>query len=209
MKQDTFVYDPTTPEFQVDMHDIYRVLRDHYPLHHDVAHGFYALSRFADVWAAVHDPDAFSSVVAEAEALMPQMIYMDAPRHTDLRAIVSRAFTPKRIADIEGRVREITRALIEGFAAKGECDLVHDFAAPLPSTVIAELIGVPDEHVESFRSWTEQFVGITSTAVVPAQAGTQIPEAVVMSLRFRGDDSVCEAMSRIRYDKARQGPLRR
>ena len=72
MKQHTFVYDPTTPEFQVDMHDIYRVLRDHYPLHHDVAHGFYALSRFDDVWAAVHDTVTFSSVVSEADALMPQ-----------------------------------------------------------------------------------------------------------------------------------------
>jgi cytochrome P450 len=173
MKHDTFVYDPTTPEFQVEMHEIYGVLRDHYPLYHDAERGFWALSRFDDVWAAVHDTATFSSVVSEADALMPQMIYMDAPRHTDLRAIVSRAFTPKRIVDLEGRVREITRALIDGFAAKGECELVHDFAAPLPSTVIAELIGVPDEHVESFRSWTEQFVGITSTADF-ADAATKI-----------------------------------
>jgi cytochrome P450 len=164
MKQDTFVYDPTTAAFQVHMHDVYRVMRDEHPLYHDGERGFYALSRFEDVWAAVHDPQTYSSVVSEADALMPQMIYMDAPRHTDLRALVSRAFTPKRIADLENRVREITRDLLERVAPKGECDLVQDFAAPLPSTVIAELIGVPDEHVESFRSWTEQFVGITSTA---------------------------------------------
>ena len=162
MAQATFVYDPTTARFQTELRDVYRVMRDEFPVYRDPEGRFYALTRFADVWNAVHDWAAFSNDhEAEADALMPQMIYMDPPRHTELRALVSRAFTPKRMADLEPRIRELARELIDRFAGTGSCDLVADFAAPLPSTVIGEAIGVPDEHLESFRDWTEQFISIT------------------------------------------------
>jgi len=162
MTQATFVYDPTTPQFQLEMHEVYRVLRDDHPVYRDPDHRFFAVSRFADVWSAVHDWATFSSDhVVEADALMPQMIYMDPPRHTDLRALVSRAFTPKRIADLEPRIRELAAELVDALLAAGGGDLVHDFAAPLPSTIAGELIGVPPEHLESFRSWTEQFIAIS------------------------------------------------
>ena len=162
MAQATFVYDPTTARFQTEMHDVYRVLRDEFPVYQDPERRFFAISRFADVWNAVHDWATFSNDhVAEADALMPQMIYMDPPRHTELRALVSRAFTPKRMADLEPRIREVARELTDRFVPTGTCDLVADFAAPLPSTVIGEAIGVPPEHLESFRDWTEQFISIT------------------------------------------------
>ena len=89
----TFVYDPTTTRFQEEMHDVYRVLRDDWPVYVS-PEGTYVLSRFADVWGAVHDWRAFSSTCAEAEQLMPQMIYMDPPRHTALRALVSAPSRP-------------------------------------------------------------------------------------------------------------------
>ncbi|HVB27302.1 MAG TPA: cytochrome P450 [Mycobacteriales bacterium] len=163
MSQQTFVYDPSTAEFQRDMHDVYRTMRDRYPV--------YATSRFADLWNAIHDPETFSSDgVAEAAELMPQMIYMDPPRHTELRALVSRAFTPRRVAKLGDRVREVARELIGGFAAAGRCDLVHDLAAPVPSTIMGELIGVPPEHSEQFRSWTEAFLEVTSPADIAERA---------------------------------------
>ena len=162
MSQATFVYDPTTARFQVDMHDVYRTLRDDHPVYRDPDGRFFALSRFDDVWHAVHEWTTFSSDhVLEADALMPQMIYMDPPRHTALRTIVSRAFTPKRIADLEGRIRELADELLDGFSAAGRADLVAEYAAPLPATIAGELIGVPPEHIESFRSWTEQFIAIS------------------------------------------------
>ena len=140
MTQDTFVYDPSTAEFQQRMHDVYREMRDRHPLY--VGRGFYAISRFSDLWDAIHDPDTFSSDgVAEAAQLMPQMIYMDPPRHTELRALVSRAFTPRRVAELEDRVRAVTRERIAGFASAGRCDVVHDLAAPVPSTIMSALIG--------------------------------------------------------------------
>jgi cytochrome P450 len=169
MSQRTFVYDPGTADFQRHMQEIYRVLRDEHPVYE--GSGWFAISRFEDLWNAIHDWAAFSSAhVAEAGLLMPQMIYMDPPRHTSLRAIVSRAFTPKRVAELEDRVRQVTRRLIDGFAATGSCELIGDLAAPLPSTVMAELIGVPPEHIEQFRLWTEAFLDVTSPADIAERA---------------------------------------
>lgn len=155
-----FGYDPSTPGFQQDIWDVYRTLRDLHPVYFDSAKSQYALSRFDDVWRAVNDWEGFTSIVEEADNFLPQMIYMDPQRHTRLRALVSRAFTPKRIAEIEPIVQTTTRELLDRIAERGRCDLQHDYAAILPSAVIARMIGVPDEHVETFRSWTESFLEI-------------------------------------------------
>jgi hypothetical protein len=155
-----FVYDPSTAGFQERIWDVYRTLRDEYPVYFDQAKSQFVLSRFEDVWRAVNDWESFSSVVEEAENFLPQMIYMDPIRHTQLRALVSRAFTPKRIAEIEPLARSIARGLIDEIAEQGRCELQHEYAAVLPSLVIAKMIGVPDEHVADFRSWTESFLEI-------------------------------------------------
>ncbi len=155
-----FVYDPSTLEFQEHIWDVYRTLRDEYPVYVDEARQQYVLSRFDDVWRAVNDWESFSSVVEEAGNFLPQMIYMDPVRHTQLRALVSRAFTPKRVAEIEPLTRSIARDLVDGIAARGRCDLQHDYAAVLPSMVIGKMIGVPDEHIDAFRSWTDSFLEI-------------------------------------------------
>ena len=155
-----FIYDPSTAQFQADLWDVYRKMRDEYPVYRHPVTGTYALSRFDDVWRAVHDHDTFSNVVEEAQSLLPQMIYFDPPRHTSMRALVSRAFTPKRVAAVEGLVRQTARELCAEVAERGECELQHEFASILPSVVIARMIGVPDEHIDSFRTWTESFLEI-------------------------------------------------
>ena len=154
------VYDPSTMQFQRDLWDVYRRLRDEQPVYADPGGAFYALSRFEDVWRAVNDSATFSSVVDEANNLLPQMIYLDPPRHSAMRALVSRAFTPSRVAQVEGLVRTTARGLIDAIADAGACELQHEFAAVLPSVVIAKMIGVDDEHVEAFRTWTESFLEI-------------------------------------------------
>ena len=156
---DTFVYDPTTAAFQTDMHAIYRELRDRHPVYVN-AQGTYVLSRFQDVWNAVHDWEAFSSdYVAEAAEQLPSMIYMDPPRHSALRALVSRAFTPKRVADLEPRIRAVACDLLD--SPSSPFDVAQSFAAPLPSIIMSDLLGVPEEHRESFRTWTEAFLEVT------------------------------------------------
>jgi hypothetical protein len=155
------LYDPSTAQFQEDIWDVYRTLRDHHPVYRDEARQQYVVTRFEDVWRAVHDWETFSSVVDEAQNLLPQMIYMDPPRHTALRALVSRAFTPKRVAEVESLTRSAARGLLDEIADRGdECELQHEYAAVIPSVVIARMIGVPDEHVADFRTWTESFLEI-------------------------------------------------
>src|SRR3954452_4338137 len=155
-----FVYDPGTAEFQEHIWDIYRTLRDDYPVYYDEPKKQYVLSRFDDVWRAVNDWETFSSIVEEADNFLPQMIYMDPTRHTELRALVSRAFTPRRMAEMEPLVRSTARQLIDCIAERGQCELQHEFAAVLPSVVIAKMIGVPEEHIDTFRGWTESFLEI-------------------------------------------------
>jgi cytochrome P450 len=155
------LYDPSTAQFQEDIWDVYRTLRDHHPVYHDGIRQQYVISRFEDVWRAVHDWETFSSIVDEAQNLLPQMIYMDPPRHTALRSLVSRAFTPKRVAEVESLTRAAARSLVDEIARRGgECELQHEYAAVIPSVVIARMIGVPDEHVADFRTWTESFLEI-------------------------------------------------
>ena len=163
------VYDPTTMQFQQDMFPIYQRMRDEQPVY--VGDGFYALSRFEDVWRAVNDWEAFSSVVDEANSLLPQMIYFDPPRHTAMRALVSRAFTPKRVAEVEGLVRATARSLLDEVGAAGGCELQHSFAAVVPSVVIAKMIGVEEEHIPQFRGWTESFLEITGPSDYQEAAG--------------------------------------
>jgi cytochrome P450 family 130 len=154
------VYDPSTLEFQDHIWDVYRTLRDEAPVYFDESKQQYVLSRFTDVLSATNDWRTFSSVVDEASIYLPQLIYLDPERHTHMRALLSRAFTPRRIAAIEPMTRSVARALVDGIVSGGRCDLQHEFASVLPSVVIAKLIGVPDEHVEAFRSWTGSFLAI-------------------------------------------------
>ncbi|HSJ96115.1 MAG TPA: cytochrome P450 [Myxococcota bacterium] len=164
-----FVYDPARPDFQDRAHEIYRTLRDERPAYHNPEAGFWALSRFADVRAAAGDPATFSSEGTDtSQGLLPMIQALDPPRHDALRQLVSKAFTARRMADMEPEIRRIARELIAGFARAGEADLVASFARHLPSRVIGAMLGVPPERRERFLEWTE--------AMVEAQPGTESAE---------------------------------
>ena len=156
---DDFVYDPTRPDFQANAHAVYRVLRDEHPVYRNPATDIWALSRYADVRDAATDTKTFSSENTDITVgLLPQIQSMDAPRHDALRNLVSRAFTGRRADAMEPRIRAIARRLIDGFAARGEADLMHEFARHVPSLVIGEMIGVPEDRREAFLDWTEAMV---------------------------------------------------
>ena len=166
-----FRYDPTAPSFQDSLYDDYRWMRDHAPVYRDDTTGVYALTRHADVWDAVHDHARFSSDVAEAQNLLPQMIYFDPPRHTAHRALVSRAFTPRRVVDLEPMVHAIARDLCAALADRAEIDFQHEYAALVPSLVASRLIGIPDELTPEFRRITECFLEISDAQEFAANAG--------------------------------------
>jgi len=158
-RPDDFVYDPTRPDFQANAHAIYRTLRDEHPVYHDPGKDVWALSRFADVRDAATDTARLSSENTDITVgLLPQIQSIDPPRHDALRGLVSRAFTGRRADAMEPRIREIARRLIDGFAARGEADLLAEFARHLPSLVIGEMIGVPEDRHEAFLEWTEAMV---------------------------------------------------
>jgi cytochrome P450 len=158
-RPDGFVYDPTRPDFQADAHAIYRTLRDEYPVYENPRTGIWAISRFADVRDAATDTATFSSENTDITVgLLPQIQSMDAPRHDALRSLVSRAFTGRRADAMEPRIRAVARRLIAGFAHRGEADLMAEFARHLPSLVIGEMIGVPEDRREAFLDWTEAMV---------------------------------------------------
>ena len=150
-----FEYDPFESDFQEQSHQIYRTLRDAHPAYHNEERGFWAISRFADVWAATLDLDALTTEgMEEAKALKPMLNFLDPPRHDQLRALVSRAFTFRRVQEMEPKIRRIARELIEEFASRGECELLEDYAIPLPGRIIAEMIGVPSDRREEFLDYT-------------------------------------------------------
>ena len=154
-------FNPYDPALHEHPYPVYKRLRDEFPLHYNAEMNFYTLSRYADVFDAVQKPDLFISGkgiavgieggAANVVGAVPLLIMMDRPRHTQLRSLVSRAFTPRRISRLEPRVRAIARDLLAEFEAKPEADLVKDYSAPLPTIVIAELLGVPAEDQRWFK----------------------------------------------------------
>jgi hypothetical protein len=159
--QPRFVYDPSRPDFQAHIYAIYRRLRDEHPVYVDAERGRYALSRFEDVRAAASDPQTFSSEgTSLAVGLLPHIQVMDPPRHDRLRRLVTVAFTPRRIAEQEPRIRGIARGLLDQFAGKGRADLMADYARHVPSRAIGDMIGVPPERREAFLHWTESMVAV-------------------------------------------------
>ncbi|MCH2173971.1 cytochrome P450, partial [Myxococcota bacterium] len=161
-----FEFDPHSHELHDDPYPVYRKLREEHPVLWNPTHRFWSVARYDDVMAGLKRPLAFSSDRSRLESSrnpsqsMPMMITMDPPGHDELRSLVNRAFTPRRMAHLEERIRGIATELIDGFIDRGSCDLWADFAAPLPTSVIASLLGVPPEDGEMFKE--------KSTAVVAA-----------------------------------------
>ena len=154
-------FNPYDPALHQDPYPVYRRLRDEFPLHYNKELNFWTLSRYADVFDALQKPDLYCSrkgitvglgeMPAGVSESVPLLIMTDRPRHTQLRALVSRAFTPRRIAALEPRVRSIAGRLLDDFWEQKEADLVRDFSGPLPTVVIAELLGVPAEDQKWFK----------------------------------------------------------
>ncbi len=156
-------WDPFDTQIDTDPYDIWRRLRDDAPLYRNERYDFYALSRFADVEAAHRDPKTFSSAHGTVLELMTehpigggQMIFLDPPEHTRLRTLVSRAFTPRRIGELEGRIRALCADFLDAAGPRGTFDYVQDFGARLPAMVIASLLGVPLEDQNEVRGYIDQ-----------------------------------------------------
>ncbi|MEU7378479.1 cytochrome P450 [Streptomyces sp. NPDC042207] len=161
-----------TWEFASDPYPAYAWLREHAPVHRTrLPSGVEAwlVTRYADARQALADQRLSKNPVHHAEPahakgrtgipgerkaeLMTHLLNIDPPDHTRLRRLVSKAFTPRRVAEFAPRVQELTDGLIDGFAGRGTADLIREFAFPLPIYAICDLLGVPREDQDDFRDW--------------------------------------------------------
>jgi cytochrome P450 len=125
------------------------------------------VARYADVRAVLLDHANFSSAQLATSGFEeqnnlfghdPSMLVADPPVHTRLRRLVSRDFTPRRIRELEPRIREIAAQLVDTAQRKGSLDVMADVANTLPVMVIAEMLGVPPEMYQTFKHWSDKIV---------------------------------------------------
>ncbi|WP_405807990.1 cytochrome P450 [Streptomyces sp. NBC_00210] len=166
-----------TWEFATDPYPAYTWLRENSPVHRTTLPSgveAWLVTRYADAKQALadqrlsknpahHDEPAHAKgrtgIPGERKAdLMTHLLNIDPPDHTRLRRLVSKAFTPRRVAEFAPRVQELTDRLIDGFVAKGEADLIHEFAFPLPIYAICDMLGVPREDQDDFRDWAGMMI---------------------------------------------------
>ncbi|MBJ6761660.1 cytochrome P450 [Myxococcaceae bacterium JPH2] len=170
---------PSAPDFQQrfqpphleDPYPLYERLRHEAPIHFSEALNLWVVSRHEDVRAVLGNPgdflsaNAFASpvppppevleVLAQGYPRLPSLVDADAPYHTRMRAIVSRALAPQRVGALEPRIRELATRMADDFVPLGRAEVVSRFNFPLPARVIGLLLGMPDADLERFRVWTE------------------------------------------------------
>ena len=157
-------YNPFVPEVKENPYPAYEWLRREHPVYHNEELGFWVLSRYADVEAAARRPEIFSSAqgVGPDRQEGASMITKDPPEHTRLRKLVSKAFTPRMVSQLEPHIRAITDELLDAVIDKGAFDLVQDLAYPLPVIVIAEMLGVDPERRDDFKRWSDDVIHIVA-----------------------------------------------
>jgi cytochrome P450 len=153
-------YDPYSYEIDEDPYPVYHWLRDEAPVYRNERLDFWALSRFDDCLAALVDWKTWSSARGTVLELMgadlsgSMIIFMDPPRQTRVRNLVSKAFTPRSIAALEPTIREIAAGWLDPLVAGGRCDIVKEFTAKLPMDVISTLLGIPPGDRDTVRGWS-------------------------------------------------------
>lgn len=131
-----------------------------------------------------------------------QMLEADPPEHTRLRRLASAAFTPRRTAELAPRIEQIADELIDAMPPSGEIDLVQAFNAPLPATVIAELLGIPEKHHADFRRWSSYALQVASPEHRPALAGLHgLLSDLVADKRRSPQDDLLSALVAVRDEE--------
>jgi pimeloyl-[acyl-carrier protein] synthase len=175
-------FNPFDAEFRANPYPHYRRLLESPPLRYSGGISAVVICRYKDVMDVLLDPENFSNHRPERTPFRQleltgdamTMLGADPPIHTRLRKLVSRDFTPRRIAAMAPRVTEITNKLLDEIAAKGEFEVMADLANQLPVLVIAEMLGIPTERHREFKAWSDAIIG--SSAIPPFMP--RPPEAI-------------------------------
>ncbi len=170
---------PLAPSFVANPYPVYRSLRDRDPVHYSILTEQFVVSRFADVDRILRDHRNFSNDLQRARSsrgslgtrkkLKPSMLSQDPPDHTRLRRLVNRAFTPRSVAKMEDYIRATAHGLLDEVEGAGEFDLMKAFAVPLPTIVIARMIGVPERDLDRFKVWSDQLARALEPLLTPEE----------------------------------------
>ncbi|MFE4309181.1 cytochrome P450 [Streptomyces sp. NPDC056891] len=152
-------------------HGAYRHLRDAAPVQRiagPTGEPAWLVTRYDDVRSALADPRLSLDKTNATEgayrglslppALDANLLNMDPPDHTRIRKLVSRAFTPRRVEALRTPIRRTADALLDALGTEGRADLIAAYAAPLPITVICDLLGISEDHRKDFRAWTNELI---------------------------------------------------
>lgn len=158
------------PEVLANPYPLYQRFRNEDPVHWDPFLHAWVVTRYADVVHVLHHFSADRTPTPEhlstmglaalnpiAQIMVRQMLFLDPPDHTRLRALASAAFTPRRVERLRSHIQEIMDGLIDAVIPKGSMDVIADFASPAPAIVTAEMLGVPVEDHQQLKEWSTDF----------------------------------------------------
>lgn len=201
-------YDPWDVEIDLDPYPTFKRLRDESPVYYNERHDFWGLSRYADIDAALREPSRLSSAkgdileVVKADPVMPPGVFIneDPPLHTIHRALVSRAFTPKRIREIEDKVRAFCVACLDPILGSDRFDFVTDLGAELPMRTIGMLVGIPDADQPSVRAHAHRVLRNKPGEPLPVKRdhyfdGDMFSDYVAWRTKNPSDDLITELLA--------------
>lgn len=197
--QSGVVWFPLDPNFIANPYPTYKELRERDPYHPSPLTKALVVSRYDDVDAVLRNYKVFSNErgpvgtrnrrnIGERieNELQPSMLSLDPPDHTRLRGLVSRAFTPRQVAGMEDHIRATAHALLDEVEGENEFDLMANLAALLPTVVIAEMIGVPTEDRQQFKSWSDRFARVLEPNLTQDELGDVFNSAMLFDEYFKG-----------------------
>lgn len=193
-----------SPEYLADPYRFYLRLRSEDPVHWCEPIDAWVLTRYDDVLAAFKNPafskadwipayirqlpdDVQEKIGPLQTHLMNWMVALDPPDHTRLRKLVHKAFTPKTVEALTGRIQEITNCLLDNVQDGGQMDVIASLAFPLPVMVICDLLGVPASDRDRFHGWSEDIVAFTGMGRADVDTALNAQTAVEeLTAYFRG-----------------------
>jgi cytochrome P450 len=169
-------FNPFLPEYRIDPYPFYARLRREAPVYWSPILRGWVLTRHAHVAALLQDPHysverqrsklfqrlkPFQNMQPKfVEAIASNLLMLDAPRHTRLRRLVNKAFTPSTVVHLRPRIEALVEQLLDAAERRGEIDVIRDLAYPLPVIVIAEMLGLPPEDRERLKRWSDDLAAL-------------------------------------------------
>jgi cytochrome P450 len=199
-------WDPYRPDFWMDPYPVFKRLREESPLYRNEQYGFYAVSRFSDVEQGFKDTQTFSSsrgdvleyIKSDMDVPSGMFIWEDPPSHTVHRSVLTRVFTPRRMNELEEKIRAYCVRCLDPLVGAGRFDFITDFGAEMPMRVIGMLLGIPEEDQQAIRDRAD--VSLRTEAGKPmdiskaSYKGKGFEEYIDWRLKHPADDLMTELL---------------